>query len=559
MEAFMAWLKSVNDVVWGPGMLVLLVGTGLYLTVGLKFFTFRNFFRGLKNLWAGRSNQSEQGEISPFNALMTALAADIGTGNIVGVSTAIYIGGPGALFWMWVTALVGMATKFSEVLLSVHFREKTPAGNWVGGAMYFIKNGLGPKWMWLGSCFALFGIVACIGTGAMVQGNSIGEAIQANLSIPTWFTAIAVFLLAGAVLIGGVKRIGAVAGKVVPAMAVIYVLISLIVIILHIDQLPRVLAWVVAEAFTPTAAEGGFAGATVMMAIRMGMARGVFSNEAGLGTAPMAHAAATSASPLVQASIGMLDTFIDTIIVCTMTGFAILVTGQWTSGLTGAAMTSAAFETSLPGIGGIAVTICLTFFAFTTALGWCVYGERSAIFLFGDRVLKPFRILYTIVVPIGALAQLDLVWILADTFNALIRGGEFRTKQWLTQTKAYYYGQMSQAELEERVVKLHDLYLTGGLADFQENLAALNEVFAFCEENGIRVRALWLPENPAVELDSVDVEVREAAREVCESAGVEFYDMTDALGAECFHDTGHMEYTYGAVQFTEVLDEWLLS
>ena len=255
---------------------------------------------------------------------MTALAADIGTGNIVGVSTAIYIGGPGALFWMWVTALVGMATKFSEVLLSVHFREKTPAGNWVGGAMYFIKNGLGPKWMWLGSCFALFGIVACIGTGAMVQGNSIGEAIQANLSIPTWFTAIAVFLLAGAVLIGGVKRIGAVAGKVVPAMAVIYVLISLIVIILHIDQLPRVLAWVVAEAFTPTAAEGGFAGATVMMAIRMGMARGVFSNEAGLGTAPMAHAAATSASPLVQASIGMLDTFIDTIIVCTMTGFAIL-------------------------------------------------------------------------------------------------------------------------------------------------------------------------------------------------------------------------------------------
>ena len=420
MEAFMAWLKSVNDVVWGPGMLVLLVGTGLYLTVGLKFFTFRNFFRGLKNLWAGRSNQSEQGEISPFNALMTALAADIGTGNIVGVSTAIYIGGPGALFWMWVTALVGMATKFSEVLLSVHFREKTPAGNWVGGAMYFIKNGLGPKWMWLGSCFALVGIVACIGTGAMVQGNSIGEAMQANLSIPTWFTAVAVFLLAGAVLIGGVKRIGAVAGKVVPAMAVIYVIISLIVIILHIDQLPRVLAWVVAEAFTPTAAEGGFAGATVMMAIRMGMARGVFSNEAGLGTAPMAHAAATSASPLVQASIGMLDTFIDTIIVCTMTGFAILVTGQWTSGLTGAAMTSAAFETSLPGIGGIAVTICLTFFAFTTALGWCVYGERCAIYFFGDKAQIPFRIVYCIAIPVGVLTQLDVVWLLADTCNALM-------------------------------------------------------------------------------------------------------------------------------------------
>jgi len=314
-----------------------------------------------------------------------------------------------------------MATKFSEVLLSVHFREKTPAGNWVGGAMYFIKNGLGPKWMWLGSCFALFGIVACIGTGAMVQGNSIGEAIQANLSIPTWFTAIAVFLLAGAVLIGGVKRIGAVAGKVVPAMAVIYVLISLIVIILHIDQLPRVLAWVVAEAFTPTAAEGGFAGATVMMAIRMGMARGVFSNEAGLGTAPMAHAAATSASPLVQASIGMLDTFIDTIIVCTMTGFAILVTGEWTAvGAQGASLTARAFETALPGVGSAIVAISLDMFAFTTILGWCVYGERCAIYFFGDKAQIPFRIVYCIAIPVGVLTQLDVVWLLADTCNALM-------------------------------------------------------------------------------------------------------------------------------------------
>ena len=260
MEAFMAWLKSVNDVVWGPGMLVLLVGTGLYLTVGLKFFTFRNFFRGLKNLWAGRSNQSEQGEISPFNALMTALAADIGTGNIVGVSTAIYIGGPGALFWMWVTALVGMATKFSEVLLSVHFREKTPAGNWVGGAMYFIKNGLGPKWMWLGSCFALFGIVACIGTGAMVQGNSIGEAIQANLSIPTWFTAIAVFLLAGAVLIGGVKRIGRASEIIAPFMGGMYILAGLAVIFLHLPQVPAALWTVLKGAFEPQAVTGGAVG-----------------------------------------------------------------------------------------------------------------------------------------------------------------------------------------------------------------------------------------------------------------------------------------------------------
>ena len=329
MQTFMKWLSQINDVVWGPGMLVLLVGTGLYLTIGLRFFTFRNFTRGLKNLWEGRQDQSTRGEISPFNALMTALAADIGTGNIVGVSTAIYIGGPGALFWMWVTALVGMATKFSEVLLSVHFRERTPAGNWVGGAMYFIKNGLGPKWMWLGSCFAFFGIVACIGTGAMVQGNSIGEALAANLSVPTWVSALLLFLLIGAVLIGGVRRIGYVAGKIVPVMAIIYVLLALVVIILNIHHVPSVFAHVIKEAFTPTAPIGGFAGASVMLAIRMGMARGIFSNEAGLGTAPMAHAAATSSSPLVQASIGMLDTFIDTIIVCSMTGFVILVTDQW--------------------------------------------------------------------------------------------------------------------------------------------------------------------------------------------------------------------------------------
>ena len=420
MDSFMSWLGAVNNVVWGPGMLVLLVGTGLYLTIGLRFFTFRNMGRGLKNLWIGRKHQSSKGEISPFNALMTALAADIGTGNIVGVATAIYIGGPGALFWMWVTALVGMATKFSEVLLSVHFREKTPAGNWVGGAMYFIKNGLGPRWAWLGSCFAFFGIIACIGTGAMVQGNSIGEALAVNLFIPTWGSAVLLLVLAGAVLVGGVKRIGQVAGRIVPFMAVIYVGISLIVILCNISQVPTIFFNVVYEAFTPTAAEGGFAGASVMLAIRMGMARGVFSNEAGLGTAPMAHAAATSSSPLTQASIGMLDTFLDTIVVCSMTGFAILVTGEWTSGQTGAAMTSAAFESVLPGVGALAVTLCLCLFAFTTALGWCVYGERCAIYFFGDRAQIPFRIIYTIAIAAGARIQLDLVWLLADTCNALM-------------------------------------------------------------------------------------------------------------------------------------------
>lgn len=416
----MEWLTGINNFVWGPCMLVLLFGTGLYLTVGLRFFTIRNFARGLRHAWAGRRSDSSSGEISPFNALMTALAGDIGTGNIVGVATAIFIGGPGALFWMWMTALVGMATKFSEVLLAVHFRERTPAGNWVGGAMFFIKNGLGPRWMWLGSAFALFGIVACIGTGAMVQSNAIGGVLDASFGVPPLLTAGVLLVLSCVVLLGGVKRIASVAGKIVPVMALCYAVMALVVICMHIDQVPAIFGMVLREAFTPTAAQGGFAGATVMMAIRMGMARGIFSNEAGLGTAPMAHAAASTKSPMTQATIGMLDTFIDTIVVCSLTAFALLVTGEWCNGQQGAAMTSAAFESALPGIGSMMVALCLTLFAFTTAMSWCVYGERCAIYFFGDRAQLPFRVVYCIAIPVGILTQLDLVWLLADTCNALM-------------------------------------------------------------------------------------------------------------------------------------------
>lgn len=426
MDALMAVLNSVSNFVWGPVMLVMLVGTGLYLTIGLRFFSFRNWLRAYKCLWEGRKHQSEHGEVSPWNALMTALAADIGTGNIVGVATAIAIGGPGALFWMWITALVGMMTKFSEVLLSVHYREKTPAGNWVGGAMYAIKNGLGKNWLWLAFAFAFFGMIACFGIGAMVQANSISVNITKTLAVPGWVTALILFVLAGAVLIGGVKRVGAVAGKLVPVMAVIYIGMCLVIIVMNIERVPEVFLWVVKDAFTPTAAQGGFAGATVMMAIRMGMARGIFSNEAGLGSAPMAHAASTAESPLVQASIGMLDVFIDTIIVCSMTGFVILVSltpeGQplWSSGLGGGVLTAAAFQANLPMIGEYGVTLCLTLFAFTTALGWCVYGERCVIFLFGDRAQKPFRVIYTLAISAGAVLALDLVWLLADIANALM-------------------------------------------------------------------------------------------------------------------------------------------
>ncbi len=421
IDTFMYYLGELNNIVWGPGMLILLVGTGLYLTVGLNFFTFKNIGAGLIHTWKGRSTKSTKGEITPFQALMTALAADIGTGNIVGVATAIAIGGPGALFWMWVTALVGMSTKFCEILLAIQYREKTEAGNWVGGAMYVIKNALGPKWLWMGSMFAFFGIFACIGTGAMVQGNAISNMTYATMGVPKEIIAIVLFLLITAVIIGGVKRIGAFAGKVVPAMAIVYIIMALIVIALNIEEVPSVFMHVIKEAFTPTAAEGGFVGATVMLAIRMGMARGIFSNEAGLGTAPIAHAAALTNRPLEQAAIGMLDTFLDTIIVCSMTGFAILVTGVWTADpqLNAGVLTSAAFGEALP-FGDYAVTICLMFFAFTTILGWCVYGERCAIYFFGDRGQMPFRIFYCLMVPVGVIVKLDLVWLIADTCNALM-------------------------------------------------------------------------------------------------------------------------------------------
>ena len=318
-------LTPLNNFVWGPVMLVLIVGTGLYLNIMLKFYPFRNWKKAYMCLWEGRKHKGE-GEISPWNALMTAIAADVGTGNIVGVATAIAIGGPGALFWMWMTALVGMMTKFCEVMLSVLYREKTPAGNYVGGCMYFIKNGLGPRWKWLGTLFAIFGIIAAImGIGGMVQANAIAVNVKSTFGISEWAVAGALLVISLGVLIGGVQRVGVVAGKLVPLMALFYVVLSLVIILSNIERVPGIFLWVVKDAFTPTAAQGGFAGATIMMAIRMGVARGVFSNEAGLGTAPMVHAASSAESPLVQASIGMLDVFIDTLIVCSMTGFVILI------------------------------------------------------------------------------------------------------------------------------------------------------------------------------------------------------------------------------------------
>ncbi|MGH0002347.1 alanine/glycine:cation symporter family protein [Pseudovibrio ascidiaceicola] len=400
-------------------MLIAILGVGLFLQIGLKLMPIFKLGTGFSLLWKGRQGEGG-GEISPFNALMTSLSATIGTGNIAGVATAVFLGGPGALFWMWMTALVGMATKYAEAVLAVKYRERDNAGNFVGGPMYYIKNGLGRKWYWLAPTFAAFGAVAAFGIGNGVQANSVANVLNENFSIPAQATAVILMALTAAVILGGVTRIGNVAGKLVPFMAVAYIAAGLVVLIINIGSIGAAVQTVFAQAFTSTAAEGGFAGAAVWAAIRFGVARGVFSNEAGLGSAPIAHAVAETKSPVNQGLIAMLGTFIDTIIVCTITGLAIVASGVWTSGSSGAALTSLAFETSLPGVGGYLIAISLSVFAFTTILGWSFYGEKCVGFFFGPRALKPYRILWVVAIYFGATAELSFIWLLADTLNAMM-------------------------------------------------------------------------------------------------------------------------------------------
>ena len=412
-------ISQINSLVWGPAMLVLILGTGLFLMVGLRLMPIRRLGYGFRMLWQGRKGEGE-GDISPFNALMTSLSATIGTGNIAGVATAIFLGGPGALFWMWCTALVGMATKYAEAVLAVQFRETDEKGNHIGGPMFYIRNGLKSHWAWLGTTFAIFGALAGFGIGNTVQANSVADALNAKIGIPHLVTGLCMAGLAALVLIGGIRRIAEVAGKLVPFMAITYVLAGLVVLALNADQIPTAIELILKHAFTPIAATGGFAGAAVWAAIRFGVARGIFSNEAGLGSAPIAHAAATTTSPVRQGSIAMLGTFIDTIIICTITGLVIVVSGAWTGGENGASLTAAAFESSLPGVGGHIVTFGITLFAFTTLLGWSFYGEKCVEYLFGVRSITPFRTLWIIAIPIGATAQLNFIWLLADTLNALM-------------------------------------------------------------------------------------------------------------------------------------------
>ncbi|MTI12381.1 alanine/glycine:cation symporter family protein, partial [Sansalvadorimonas verongulae] len=423
MEAMTHFLGQLNGIVWGPIMLVLILGTGLFLMIGLRLIPLMKLAMGFKLMWSGRrsdENDKDSGEISPFQALMTAMSATVGTGNIAGVATAVFLGGPGALFWMWCTALVGMATKFAEAVLAVKYREVDESGNHVGGPMYYIKNGLGAKWAWLGTIFAVFASIAAFGIGNTVQANSVASVLEVNFGIPLAVTGVVLMVLVGAVLLGGVKRIGAVAGALVPFMAITYLVAGLAVLAINADQLPGALQMVFTYAFTESAAEGGFAGAAVWMAIRFGVARGIFSNEAGLGSAPIAHAASQTKDPVRQGLVAMLGTFIDTIIICSITGLAIISTGVWTSGESGAALTSAAFAHALPGIGNYVIAIALSIFAFTTILGWALYGERSVTYLFGVKALMPYRVFWILAVPAGAVLSLDFIWLLADTLNAMM-------------------------------------------------------------------------------------------------------------------------------------------
>ncbi len=421
MEQLTAIVTAINDFVWGPPMLVLILGTGLFLQLRLKLMPVLRIGTGFRMVWKGRRpDAGAKGEISPYAALMTALAATVGTGNIAGVATAIAIGGPGALFWMWMTALVGMATKYAEVLLAVHFRETDDHGEQVGGPMYAIKNGLGRHWRWLGAAFAIFGGIAGFGIGNMVQSNSIAEVIKGSFGISPWVSGAVMSVLTGFVLLGGVKRIGAVAEKLVPFMCIGYVVAALTVLGLYADQIPTAFGLIFEHAFNPIAAGGGFAGATIMLAMRYGVARGIFSNEAGLGTAGIAQAAGQTRHAAESGLIGMMGTFIDTIIVCTMTGLVLIVTGVWNSGLKGAALSSNAFATAFPGFGEYFLSVALAIFAFTTILGWAYYGEKCWEYLIGTKSEKPYRVLWTAFVFVGAVTQLDFVWLVSDTLNAFM-------------------------------------------------------------------------------------------------------------------------------------------
>ena len=411
-----AWL---NGYVWGVPMLVLLMGTGvllLFVTGGVQF---RHIGTALGEVLGKLRNRSAQaGNVTPFQAVATALASTVGVGNIAGVATAITLGGPGALFWLWISGLLGMGTKYAEIVVALHYRERDASGTMRGGAMYTLKKrGLG----WLGGIFALLTALAAFGIGNMVQANSVASSLRETFGTSPTIVGVVLMLISSGVILGGLKRIAAFAEVLVPFMALLYLGGGIVLLLIHADRIPDAFGLVFDGAFSGTAAAGGFAGATIMMAMRFGVARGLFSNEAGLGSAPMVHAAADTDHPVRQGLYGIFEVFVDTILICTVTGLVVLVAGNWQSGSTGAALSAQAFTTGLPGTwGGIIVTSGLVLFAFSTLIGWSYYGETGAVYLFGSKVAVPYRILWLVFIYLGSVGSLQLIWSVADTLNGLM-------------------------------------------------------------------------------------------------------------------------------------------
>lgn len=419
--------SAINGVVWGPIMLTLLIGTGLLLSIRMGFPQFTKFAYIMKHtigsMFSSKQRTADESGVSPFQAVATAMAGTIGTGSITGVATALVSGGPGAIFWMWISALLGMVTKYSEILLSLHFREKNDKGQYVGGPMYYIQNGLG--WKWLAIIFAFFVAIACLGTGNATQGNSIAIALESTLKIPPIATGIVMTLLVGAVILGGIRRIAAVNEKLVPFMAVFYVVVAVVALLLNAPKIPGAFALIINEAFNFKSAAGGAAGYGIMVAMQYGFARGVFSNEAGLGSAPIAHASSSAKNPVDQAMWGMFEVFFTTIIICTCTALVILTSGAMDTGLSGSALSIAAYNSVIPGVGGICVTLGTVLFATSTILGWAYYGEKAIEYLTNknNAAVLAYRVLYTIIVFVGCAGgsdSLDLIWNISDTSNGLM-------------------------------------------------------------------------------------------------------------------------------------------
>jgi len=420
-QTLLDFFQKTRDLVWGVPLIVLLVGTGIFLTIRLRGLQFRGLWYSLYLALIKRKEEgAAEGDITHFQALMTALAATVGTGNIVGVTTAITAGGPGALFWMWITGLFGMATKYSEAVLAVKYRETDKFGTMSGGPMYYISKGL--DWKWLSTLFAIFAAIAAFGIGNMVQSNSVADAVKTSFHIDHWITGLILAIATALVILGGIKSIGRVTGLLVPIMIIFYMGAALLILIINYKAIPITFGMVFKYAFTPHAYIGGTLGYLIRLTISNGVSKGVFSNESGLGSAPIAAAAAQTKNPVNQALVSMTQTFIDTIIVCSLTGFVIISSGLWDKKLyEGAELATHAFNQGLPGnSGGIIVAIGLILFAYSTMLGWSYYGEKSLEYLFSEKWVKPYRIVFCILVFVGAVTKLNLVWTIAEVFNGFM-------------------------------------------------------------------------------------------------------------------------------------------